>query len=316
MFMSLSGDSQPVCRRTDPALPGSGEGYLSNNSSDIIKHTILIVGISPLQHARKWTAIVCGVVCLHSLVSFLAPRGAGLTAFGDLMQCFLLFSATIGVFSNVRNGNTKSRLFWGLMGLGCAMWFGSQVLWTYFEVFLRQEAPNPFVGDVVLFLHIVPMMAAVAVQPHIQRDDHSLRLASMDFLLLLTWWLYLYLFIVIPWQYVSPNEAAYGSSFDLLYACEQLVLILGIVLVWKRSDGPWRTIYRGFFMAALLYSGGSILAGVAIDYHKYYTGSIYDVPLVAAMAWFAGVGFMARRALREPPAYQTSSRNHSMWTAR
>jgi diguanylate cyclase (GGDEF)-like protein len=139
----------------------------------------------------------------------------------------------------------------------------------------------------------------------------------MDFLLLLTWWLYLYLFIVIPWQYVSPNEAAYGSSFDLLYACEQLVLILGIVLVWKRSDGPWRTIYRGFFLAALLYSGGSILASVAIDYHKYYTGSIYDVPLVAAMAWFAGVGFMARNALREPPpAYQTSSRDHSMWTAR
>jgi hypothetical protein len=104
------------------------------------------------------------------------------------------------------------------MAFGCGMWLCTQVLWTYFEVFLRQEAPNPFVGDVVLFLHVVPMMAALVVQPHIRRNDHSLRLASLDFFLLLTWWLYLYLFIVIPWQYVSPNEAAYGRSFDLLYA--------------------------------------------------------------------------------------------------
>ena len=274
------------------------------------------MGLFSVKRPGKWSALVCAVVCVHIFVSLLAPRSIALTAFGDLTQCALLLCATLVIFSNVTTGHRKSQLFWFLMAAGCGMWFSAQVLWTYFEVFLRQEAPNPFVGDVVLFLHVVPMMAALAVQPHIQRDDHSLRLASMDFLLLLTWWLYLYLFIVIPWQYVSPNEAAYGSSFDLLYACEQLVLILGIVLVWKRSDGPWRTIYRGFFMAALLYSGGSILAGVAIDYHKYYTGSIYDVPLVAAMAWFAGVGFMARRALREPPAYQTSSRNHSMWTAR
>jgi len=269
-----------------------------------------------MRRPGRWSALVCAVVCAHIVVSLLASRSIALTAFGDLTQCALLLCATVVIFSNVTTGQRKAQLFWLLMAVGCGMWLCAQVLWTYFEVFLRQEAPNPFVGDVVLFLHIVPMMAALAVQPHIQRDDHSLRLASMDFLLLLTWWLYLYLFIVIPWQYVSPNEAAYGSSFDLLYACEQLVLILGVVLVWKRSDGPWRTIYRGFFMAALLYSGGSILAGVAIDYHKYYTGSIYDVPLVAAMAWFAGVGFMARRALREPPAYQTSSRDHSMWTAR
>ena len=52
------------------------------------------------------------------------------------------------------------------MALGCGMWLCTQILWTYFEVFLRQEVPNPFVGDVVLFLHVVPMMAALVVQPH------------------------------------------------------------------------------------------------------------------------------------------------------
>jgi diguanylate cyclase (GGDEF)-like protein len=202
------------------------------------------------------------------------------------------------------------------MALGCGMWLCTQILWTYFEVFLRQDTPNPFVGDVVLFLHVVPMMAALVVQPHIQRNNHSLRLVSLDFFLLLTWWLYLYLFIVIPWQYVSPNEAAYGRSFDLLYACEQIVLIVGVGLVWKRSHGAWHTVYGQLFKAALFYSVGSILASVAIDYHQYYTGSLYDVPLVAAMAWFAVVGFMARGSLSDRPTAQEPHPHHNMWTAR
>jgi diguanylate cyclase (GGDEF)-like protein len=259
---------------------------------------------------------VCAVVCAYACVSLLASRGVGLTAFGDLAQCVLLLCATLAILSNIRTRERKEQLFWALMALGCGMWLGAQVLWTGFEVFLRQEVPNPFIADVVLFLHVVPMMAALAVQPHVQRNDQSLRVGSVDFFLLLTWWLYLYLFIVIPWQYVSPNEASYGRSFDVLYACEQVVLIAGIGLVWTRSQGPWRAIYGQCLKAAGLYSVGSILASVAIDFHRYYTGSLYDVPLVAAMAWFAAVGFMARGFLHNQPADHTPPRGHSIWTAR
>jgi diguanylate cyclase (GGDEF)-like protein len=259
---------------------------------------------------------VCAVVCVHLFVSLLAPRSIQLTAFGDLMQSALLLCATLSILSNVRTNCKKAQLFWALMAAGCGMWFCAQVLWTYFEVFLRQDAPNPFVGDVVLFLHVVPMMAALVVQPHVRRSDHSLRLVSLDFFLLLTWWLYLYLFIVIPWQYVSPNEAAYGQSFDLLYACEQIVLIIGLGLVWKRSRGSWHTIYEQFLKAAVFYSAGSILAGLAIDSHRYYTGSLYDIPLVAAMAWFAALGFRARGSSPEQSLDREAGHTHSMWTAR
>jgi diguanylate cyclase (GGDEF)-like protein len=248
-------------------------------------------------------------------VTVLASRSIALTAFGDLTQCVLLLCATLSILSNIRTSDKKAQLFWSLMALGCGMWLCVQVLWTYFEVFLRQEVPNPFVADVALFLHIVPMMAALAVQPHIQRNDHSLRLVTLDFFLLLTWWLYLYLFIVIPWQYVSPNDVAYGRGFDVLYACEQIVLVTAVGLVWKRSRGSWHVIYGQVFKAALFYSVSSILAGVAIDTHQYYTGSLYDVPLVAAMAWFAAIGFMARE-LSPGSGDQQPQHGHSMWTAR
>ena len=260
---------------------------------------------------------MCAIVGVHVVVSLLAPRSFALTAFGDLIQFALLFCATLSVLSNVRTSVKSAQLFWGLMALGCGMWLCTHVLWTYFEVFLRQDTPNPFVGDVVLFLHVVPMMAALVVQPHIKRDDHSLRLVSLDFILLLAWWLYLYLFIVIPWQYVSPNVGVYGHSFDILYACEQVVLMAGVGLVWKQSQGAWHDIYGQLFKAAFFYSVGSILACVAIDFNRYYTGSLYDVPLVAAIAWFVGVGLNAQTSRRPGEAtHQASQYHHSMWTAR
>ena len=39
-------------------------------------------------------------------------------------------------------------------------------------------------------------------------------------------------------------------------------------------------------LASLSYCVASLVASEAIDLHLYYTGSIFDVPLVAAMAWF------------------------------
>ncbi len=259
---------------------------------------------------------MCAVVCVHIVLSMVAARSFALTAFGDLLQTFLLSCATIAILSNLKAVDKKIKLFWGLMGLGFGMWLCAQVLWTYFEVFLRQEVPNPFVGDVVLFLHIVPMMAAVALQPHIKQDERSARVGSLDFILLLIWWLYLYLFIVIPWQYLSPAVAAYGSSFDAVYACEQLVLISGLGLVWWRSKGAWRNLYARFLGAALLYFAGSILASEAIDWGTYYTGSLFDVPLVAAMAWFVGIGIMSREGAALVPAEVETRRGNGMWNAR
>ena len=274
------------------------------------------MGNAPFQRIRKWQFAVCAIACAQILLSVMAPRSFALTASGDLIQSILLLCGAVAALSNLRTAQKKARLFWGLLALGCAMWFCSQVLWTYFEVFLRQESPNPFVGDVVLFLHIVPMMAAVAVQPHLYQDERARRMGSLDFLLLLTCWLYLYLFIIIPWQYVYPADATYGRAFDVLYACEQLVLVLALFLVWRRSQGSWRILYAQFFGAALLYCVGSVAASEAIDYHAYYTGSLYDVPLVAAMAWFAAIGFMAREISSLHPMEEVPADGHGIWKAR
>src|SRR5262252_8556898 len=159
------------------------------------------------------------------------------------------------------------------------------------------------------------MMAAVAIQPHRKQEDHALRAGTLDFALLLTWWLFLYLFVVIPWQYVSLSEASYGRSFDLLYFSEELVLAASLLLVRRRSQGIWRSIYLQLFGATVLYCFASFLASEAIDLHAYYTGSLYDVPLVASMAWFLHIGFLASTQ-PQALAQESTSRGFGIWKAR
>ena len=274
------------------------------------------MGSLAFQHGRKWTIGIGALVCAHIAVSLLARRSFGLTALGDIVQNVILLAATVAFLRNFKNAPPRNRLFWALMSCGLSMWLVSQLMWTYFEVYLRQEAPNPFMGDVILFVHIVPMMAALALQPHLEHDHHAVRVDTLDFSLLMTWWLFLYLYVVIPWQYVHPVETVYGRSFDLLYMSEHLALVAGLLLVWRRSRGTWRTIYFHFFAASLTYCVASLAASEAIDLHLYYTGSAFDVPLVLAEAWFVRVAFLPLQIGDETVPEVSPTRGYGIWKAR
>ena len=274
------------------------------------------MGNGASQQGKKWLIAICALVCVHVLISLLVPRGFFLTAFGDILQNVVLFSAVIAFALNIRKTSGRPQLFWILMTFGLAVWLVSQVMWTCFEVFLRQEAPNPFIGDVILFLHVVPMMAAVIVQPHRKQDDRAISAGTLDFALLFTWWLFLYLFVVIPWQYVHPSEAVYGQSFDLLYFAEELVLAAALLVVQRRTHDGWRSIYLQLFAATLLYCAASFSASEAIDLHMYYTGSLYDVPLVASMAWFVRIGFLGIGSDEQTMSEEAPARGFGIWKAR
>jgi diguanylate cyclase (GGDEF)-like protein len=255
------------------------------------------------------------LVFFAAVLSLTVKRGYTLTAVGDVTQCLLLLTLLICVAGNVGTTDKRARLFWELLSLGCGLWLTAQVLWTYFEVFLRQEVPTPFMGDVILFLHLVPMMGALAMQPHLERDEQLGGLGALDFALLVIWWLYLYLFVVIPWQYVWPDNTLYDRGFDLVYFLEHFVFLACAGAVWWRSTGTWKVIYRHLFGAGLLYALGSVAASVAIDFGKYYTGSFYDIPLVGAMSWFAGMGMVASRMTLRAESVRAPQEKHDVWVS-
>ncbi|HZR55540.1 MAG TPA: ATP-binding protein [Terriglobales bacterium] len=264
---------------------------------------------------KIWICAALGLVLVQAVVSFLFPQNFVLIGWSDITQFLLLLSGTLALVPNILATRGKTRLFWLMMALGVSSWFCYQGFWTYIEVFQRGEVPNPFVGDVVLVLHIVPMMAALAFQPHVEQDERTFRFSSLDFTLLLVWWLYLYVVAVIPWQYVSLNESAYSFNLNAVYLAEKIAFLSALAIVWVRSKGPWRTIYLHWFGASLTYAFSSYLANWAIQRHVYYSGSLYDLPLALSMAWVTIVGIVALRlSPKQQPA--RNSNGHGVWVAR
>ena len=129
--------------------------------------------------SHLWLAAVAASLAALIAAALVLPRSFGLTAFSDIVQCFLLSSGAASFVPLVLRSKGRVRLFWSLITLGVSFWLLYQLLWTYYEVVLRRDVPDLFAGDVILFLHLVPLMAAIGLRPHVPRDEYSARLGQL-----------------------------------------------------------------------------------------------------------------------------------------
>ncbi|MGB7586836.1 MAG: HAMP domain-containing sensor histidine kinase [Terriglobales bacterium] len=262
------------------------------------------------RHA--WVLFTVGLILAYVVSAANFPHSHSLTAFGDITQFLLVAFAAILMASNAVSSRGHARGFWLLMALGCCLWAASLGAWTFFEVVRGREVPEPFFGDVILFIHIVPFMAAVALRPHRPQDEKKPYFSTLNFLMLLIWWVFLYAFAVFPNQYVILNSPAYNQNYDLLYLCENLVLLAVLGLLTTSVQGPWKKVYWNFFIAAGLYTWSSEAINAAITRGQYYTGGWYDIPLVTSMCWLIFAGLMARGL---KPVQESAAPPSSKWLA-
>jgi signal transduction histidine kinase len=265
--------------------------------------------------SQLWVASVAGLLVAFVLAALVLPQSFLLSAVSDIVQALLLASGAASFVPHALRSKGRMRLFWSLITLGISFELIYQLLWIYNEVILRADVPDLFAGDAILFLHIVPLMAALALRPHLPRDEYSARVGRLDFALLLLWWFYLYVLIVMPWQYVVPDVPAYNRNLNAVYLVEKFALLAGLVASWMASKGHWKNLYAGLFGMSLCYASGSTVANWAIGRKLYYSGSLYDLPLVAAMAWITWIGLSTKA---EKPAADTRevSTLYGVWVAR
>ena len=262
-----------------------------------------------------WLGVIGAILVASISAALLLPRSFALTAFSDMAQLILLLSGTAAFVPLALRSGGRTRVFWCLVTVGVGLWCAYQLFWTYSEVVLRSEVPDPSAWDVVLFLHFVPLMAAIALRPHVPRDEYAARVGHLDFVLLLVWWLYLYVFIVMPWQYVTLDVAAYDRNLNNIYNTEKLVFLGGLAACWATSKGQWRRFYVALFAMSICYSAASTVANWAIARKAYYSGSLYDIPLVASMASLSWIGL--RTQVEEPEQNATqASTGYGVWIAR
>jgi signal transduction histidine kinase len=266
-------------------------------------------------YAKLWTAAVAACLAILVLAALVLPHSFRLTALSDVVQSFLLLSGAFSLIPHVVRSRGRLRLFWTLITTGITFWFSYQLVWTYYEVWLRTDVPDLCAADMILFLHIVPLMAALALRPHAPEDEYAARLRRLDFALMMVWWMYLYVLIVIPWQYIVADVAAYDRNLNSLYLIEKLAFLGTLFIAWAGSKGGWKTFYANLFGASLIYAATSHIANWAIDRHSYYSGSLYDIPLAVSMTWITIIGLWTRE--REPQAgIRSTSTSHGVWLAR
>ena len=247
-----------------------------------------------LSGRNRWFLLAGGITLAFAAVSAAVPRGPALTAMGDVAYLVLTLAVGGVMLANAWSAQGANRRFWALMGSGCILWACNQAAWVYFEAFRRTAFPDPSFMDVFLFLHPVPMIAAVGLRPHRSEGEQKFRVGALDFLMLVVWWVFLYAFVVFPSQYVSVNVAEYDRNFGPLYLVESGVLVLVLGIAALRASAGWKRVYLNLMAASAVYALGSEAVNLALAKGRYYTGSLYDVPLLGAVCWMAATALTAR----------------------
>ncbi len=250
----------------------------------------------PFFRKYGWVVVVWVVILGgYAVCSLTLKPGGSLTTTGDLVQSIVPLLANAGLLLNAGTPHWRRNIFWMFLALGCTLWMIGQFQWTYYEVYLHRPLPELYPGDVIFFLRGIPFMAALALQPHRRRGETGMGYSYLDFALLLMWWTFLYAFIVFPWMYATPSLGHYNYSYNLLTNVQNMLIVGGFGFLWLRAREAWRMVYAHLFAASALYMLASLTLNVAIDEHRYTTGSLYDLPMLASFLWLGTAGLVAYR---------------------
>ncbi len=257
--------------------------------------------------AVAWLILLGG----YSAVCLWVPAGDARRSAANVLLCLMPLFVNGALLLNAVSPDWRKRAFWMLLALGSSLWMVGQIIWTYVEVYKHQQVADPFIGDIVFFLHTVPMIAALTMQPHKQSNGRQMLYSYVDFGLMFCWWLYLYVFAVIPWQYVSPNQTNYLQAFTVIFSLENFVFVGGAILLSLHSTGYWRRIYAHLAGAGSVFALRFLFHQLASDPNSYMRGRF-----PTSRCWFHFSGWAPRaftltnivRTKRNCPQHPRSSR--------
>jgi PAS domain S-box-containing protein len=245
----------------------------------------------------SWLTALIGIVVFKAVLSLDMKPGSFLVDYSGISYFLLLFLATCFAIRNGIEKRLGTRPFWLFLAIAYGLWALDQWLFLYYELGLHIEVPDNSIADPLLFLHIVPLMAAVATFPHRDVSDRKLYRTIFNSLLLLFFWSFLYGYTVFPYQYLFSNGAhpSYALRFDILYLLENLALVLGVGSLAVRVPAPWKSIYLHLLGASTLYALSSTVANLAIDSGGYVNGKLYGLGLTASVCWFVWIPLRAQK---------------------
>ncbi|HLV88751.1 MAG TPA: HAMP domain-containing sensor histidine kinase [Candidatus Sulfotelmatobacter sp.] len=263
--------------------------------------------MSPFKR-HPWFIAAAGITLAYGLVSLFSHESSSLTAFSDIVGLLIMLLPASIMLVNALTRPSEERSFWVPMSLGFFLWACNQAAWAYCEIVQKHPIPDPYFFDIVLFFHVVPMIGAVAWRPDLLKRTTRIHLSALNFLMLLGWWSALYAFLVFPHQYVVLNVPVYDTYYDGLYLLENGLFLIVLALSAFTSSRGWKRLYLNFLAAETVYCVGSRVVNRALSNHTYYSGSLYDVPLVGAVLWMAASAISTRGWELRPTEFRLNPR--------
>jgi len=278
--------------------------------------------------AAAWLLLLGGYIAICELV----PAGSARTSVADVILCLMPLLVNGALLINAVTPDWRKRAFWMLLAIGNSLWLMGQTIWTYIEIVEHQHMPYLFNGyrfnvDIVFYLQAIPLIAALAVQPHKKAGNRKLEPGYVDFALILCWWLYLYVFAVIPWQFVWADGKRYTMAFSALSLFQNLVFVGGAVYLFTESKGYWRRTYAHLAAARAIYVIRLLAIQMVAGRGIYTRGSLYDLPLLISFLWLGTAGVLAYRSRKdeetlasapeaEPRVEESGTSEEMVWPSR
>ena len=260
-----------------------------------------------------WT-VVCLAIA-QAAASLLLSKSYLLTAITDWLSLILMLSTSLAFARNAFSSSRQQRLVWILLGGGYAIEVCSQLLWMHYELGAGQT-PAMSLGDAGVYLAWTALILAFALRPHVELTQRHQRLGTLDMLLLLLWGLYLYVFLVIPWQYVAPEPQSYAPAYKYLALAEDIILLSIVLHGWIRSSGRWRHFYILLTSIIAIDTGMEYVVDTLAERGLFVTGSWYDV-LTAACLCGMTLGALMVYNLEPVPEYgDPESERYWRWASR
>lgn len=269
-----------------------------------------------MRHRSSWKIWACPAVCLvvaQAAASAILPKSYRLTAITDCISFLLLLSAASAFARNAFASQGRQRVVWILLSTGYAIEAYGQLLWMRWEL-LWKETPKMYFGDACVFLAWTALILGFALRPHSRPTQQHRRLGTLDLLLLLLAGIYFYLFLVVPWQYVSPDPIAYSLAYKFLTVAEDFVLLSVVVLGWRQSAGRWRDFYILLTAVITLDTVMDYVSSTAVS--GYFSGGWSDAMYAIGLA---GMTFAALMAHDQEPVLERSggdSERYWLWASR
>jgi hypothetical protein len=269
-----------------------------------------------LPQTKSLIWIASGVFAIEVAVAVLFPSSYTLTVAGELFPVIFMVLALIGFRQNWLRSSGLLRSFWLLNGVGFGIMLLSQFYSAYYDFRYGQQPDNSIPGDALFFLSLIPVLAALALQPHSQSSSQRLRFRRLDFILLMSWWVCLFVYFGIPWQYVVRDMLIYNRVVYLLLFVEHSAVTVICAVSARGSTQTWRNFYCHYFIGFFFFAAGNLLTSIALEQQMYYSGSLFDIPWSASLVWILVAIHAGRNLGSSPQSAEVDQGSHGLWTAR